>query len=318
MNLDTLKEFLAVAECGSFEKAADALFATQSSLSKHIKKLEVELNVELFDRSARKIRLTRAGELLLPYAQKLLTLQDQCLESLHAYSVNAQYTLNIGSVYDINAYQISDLVAAFQRQNPSIYLNISCEGPVFVLQHLMNGTYDLAFLRYAPTDDIRQLSVVPFIDDKLVAVCNLSHPLAKREVINLGELANEKLLGFPPNTFMKGFMEAACRDAGFQPSISLVAQRTENHMALASRGLGISLIFERPVRNSPMQNTAVLNIDPAYRCKIDLCHVKDRKPSPAAQKFIQFVRSRGLQFTGGPRTLAGDGATALCLAADQS
>lgn len=290
MNLYQFREFLAIAEFGSFEKAAEELFITQSSLSKHIKKMETELGTALFDRSNRQTVLSPSGKTLLPYAKKIADLESQYLEALHSDSVTSQYILNVGTVDYIAAYNISDLFVQFQKKHPTIQLNIACQGPFAIYQGLINNTFDLAFYRHSADDYLENFSYLPFSDDQLVLVCPVSHPLAKRRSVSLLELQDEKLIGFQKNTFLSQFVLASCRDAGFEPHISVISQRTANQIELAAHGLGVCLVMKKMAQHMLNSHVAMVDIEPAYKCKIDLCYLKSKKLTPPAQKFIQFLR----------------------------
>lgn len=290
MNLYQFKEFLTIAELGNFEKAAEELFITQSSLSKHIKKMETELGTELFDRSNRKTVLTSSGATLLPYAEKIVDLEAQYLEALHSYSLTSQYTLNVGTVDYIVAYNISDIFVQFQQKYPTIQLNIACQGPLAICQGLMNGNFDLAFYRHSANDATDEFTYIPFSDDQLVLVCPADHPLANRGSIPLSALRDERLIGFQKNTFLSQFVLASCRDAGFEPRISVISQRTANQIELAAHGMGICLVMKKMAQHMLNSHVSMVDIEPAYKCNIDLCYLKDKKLPPPAQKFIQFLR----------------------------
>lgn len=291
MNIDILKEFVAICEYGGFEIAADELYTTQSSISKHIKKAEDELGVMLFDRSNRKVELTESGKLLLPYAQQIINLESEYLSELKKNSAQGNNILNVGSVYDTSSYGISQLLAKFKALNPDIQINLSCEGPFLVAKHIKNGFFDLAFYRYSNSSDVSDFTVIPYTTDKLVAVCNQSNALANHSNITLKELLGFKVLGFPENTFLNTFTREIFAAANIQPEISMVAQRTENLVVLASYGLGIATIFKKPAQQADTPGIAIIDIDPGYHCHIDLCYLKNAKLSYAAKKFIKFVAS---------------------------
>lgn len=290
MNLQAFREFLAIIQYGGFKKAAEELYITQSSLSKHIRKMESELGVSLFDRSGRRTTLTQAGTLLVPYAEQIVNLETQYSAALRSYAVNAQYTLNIGTVHDIAAYNISDIFVQFQQSYPSIQLNISSQSPILVNQNLLNGTFDLAFYRYRPDDDLDGLSIIPFTDDRLVAVCTDDHPLAGCRSVPLSALKNERLIGFQKDTFMSNFVLKSCLKSGFDPTFSMYSQQTKNQIILASHGMGSCLVMQKVAQRNMQPNVVMVDIDPPHLCRIDLCYLKGHKLSPAAQKFIQFVQ----------------------------
>lgn len=293
MELLHYKEFLAIVETKSFEKAAEQLFTTQSTLSKHIAKMERELYVKLFDRSARRVQLTEAGQQFLPYAQQMLRLEGEYLAVLRAYQPQAACELNIGAVFDLVAYRINTLLADFQQAHPDIRLHIYNDSPIIARRRLLEGKTELAFLRYSPDrDEMGEFSILPYTQDQLVAVCAAQDPLAQQRQISLQALENRAVLGFPEQSFMQNLILTACAEAGFVPKISFSTGNTENLIALSAQGLGVSLLMKKMVLHSEHTGICVLDIVPPSICNIDICSVKGRRLSPAAQLFLRYLKQR--------------------------
>ena len=293
MNISNLQEFLAIVNYGSFENAADQLFTTQSTLSKHIQKMEAELKVPLFDRSSRKVVLSEYGRLLLPYAQKIVRLESEYLSILHSGQNKSQFTINMGAVSNFVAYRISEVLVDFKKLYPNIRINIFGETPIKVHQKLLDRIYDLAFLRYSETEDfnkLKELEIIPFTEDRIVVGCSKNHPLASRDSVSLNELASERMLGYQEHTFMNRFMTSACTDAGFIPQITMVANHTENIIAFSAQNIGICLLMKKQILHTYHPNIAIVDVNPPYKCRVDLCYLKARKLAAPEQKFIEFVR----------------------------
>ena len=290
MNTTYFKDFLTIAECGSYEKAAEELYTTQSTLTKHIQKLEAELGTILFDRTSRSVRLNECGRLLLPYAQQTLQIEREYQMALSSYTRETQYTISIGSVTNIVAYRISDIFVKFQRKYPNYHLDVDGGSPYTVYQNLINGQYDFAFLRYTDKTDIRNIVTVPFTTDRLAITCSKSHPLASRTTVQMKELEKENILMFKEHTFMYDFINDACTASGFKPNISFSVHRTENLVELASHNMGICFLMKKPALTFDNPNISVIDLEPAYMCNVDLCYLKGKKLSTAAQNFITFTK----------------------------
>ena len=293
MNISYLREFITIAECGSFEKAAEQLFTTQSTLSKHIQKMEAKLNVTLFDRNSRKITLSECGRLFLPYAENIVQLEEQYTNMFQAYQTSSQITLNIGSVINFEPYHITEIIDGFQSAYPHIHLNIFGESPVIIQKKLLSQNYDLAFLRYSKSSDmshLKEFAIVPFTDDQLSVICSKDHPLSGRDSVFLKELEHERILGYLDQSFMNNFIINACADAGFTPNICMVANHAENHVELAARGIGIALLMKKPILGIYHPNVSIVDVEPPYKCRIDFFYRKNKKLSPAANQFIAFIQ----------------------------
>jgi len=98
MEINYLKEFVILSQTGNFLEAADVLYSSQSALSKHIKRMEKELGVPLFDRTTRKVSISKYGQLLLPYAKQIVELQEKYTTVIISNLENDRETLTIGSI----------------------------------------------------------------------------------------------------------------------------------------------------------------------------------------------------------------------------
>ena len=290
MNTTYFKDFLTIAELGSYEKAAEELYTTQSTLTKHIQKLESELGTTLFDRTSRSVRLNECGKIFLPYAQQTLQIEHEYQMALSSYTRETQYTISIGSVTNIVAYRISDIFVSFQRDYPNYHLHIDGGSPYAVYQNLLNGKYDFAFLRYTDKTDLSEITAIPFTTDRLAVACSRENPLASRTSVTAKDLERENILMFKEHSFMYDFINEACNAAGFKPNISLSVHRTENLVELASHNMGICFLMKKVALTFDNPNIAVVDLEPAYNCNIDLCYLKGKKLSAAAQNFMNFTR----------------------------
>lgn len=178
-----MKEFIALTKAENYLEAAENLFISQSSLSKHIKSLEVELGTTLFDWTTRQVKLNEAGKVFLKYAQQLIDVQHQCNTALINLKEAKEQNLTIGSIPIMAPYGITDMLIDFKKANVKINLSI-IEGETEQLkQKLQNDDCDLIFIRRLSgqkevTEDLDDFSVINFTTDYLVAVLPNDHPLA--------------------------------------------------------------------------------------------------------------------------------------------
>jgi DNA-binding transcriptional LysR family regulator len=200
MELEYLRELLALAEKGNFSEAADALYTTQSTLSKHIRKIETELGVPLFDRTSRKVKITEYGQLYLPMAKQILEIQDQYSAILRARHATNRDTLTVGSVRSMAQYHITDIIANFEKNRPQSTIktihSIFEEKTVntqLLKDLLRQKRCELAFIRIDDKKDT-DLVTIPYLDDSFVAVFPSNHPFAKAKSIPLKDLADCKFL----------------------------------------------------------------------------------------------------------------------------
>ena len=147
MDISRFGEFAILAQSRTFLDAAELLFMSQSTLSKHIMAMERELGCNLIDRSQRHVTLTAQGEALLPYAQKIATLQHRYLAAIQIAADEPLERITVGSIPIMAPYGITDAVIDFQQANPSYSVEL-IEGEGSALkQMLLREDIDLAFIR---------------------------------------------------------------------------------------------------------------------------------------------------------------------------
>ena len=189
MDLNYLREFVVLAQTGNYMEAAEILYSSQSTLSKHIKSLEAELGVPLFDRTTRKVRISKFGELLLPYAKQIVELQDKYTALLQSSLQTDREVLTIGSIPALAQYNITDIFMNFKKSRPQSTINVMQGGSEEMKEMLRQKKCELAFIRdTGEVDDA--LVKIPYAVDTMVAVLPTNHPLAKQKTISLRMLAD--------------------------------------------------------------------------------------------------------------------------------
>lgn len=150
MDHDLLRAFVAVADSGGFSLAGRSLNRTQSAISLQIKRLEQQLDETLFERTSRSVALTPAGERLLPYARRILRLQEEARTAVVRDDVAE--TLRFGIPDEQALVYLPELLAAFTRDYPTVQLEIVCEQSPVLVDQLQDGQLDLVLaIRHQPT-----------------------------------------------------------------------------------------------------------------------------------------------------------------------
>jgi DNA-binding transcriptional LysR family regulator len=144
----SLKSFIAIAETGSFSKAASLVGRTQSALSLQIQKLEKNLGCELFDRSGRKATLTDQGEIFLGYARRIILLQLEVYSRLKEPEVEGE--IRLGTPEDFATHYLPDVLAAFRKQHPRVQLNVDCDLTLNLMGGFQQQKFDLILVKRDP------------------------------------------------------------------------------------------------------------------------------------------------------------------------
>ncbi|MFJ3757965.1 LysR substrate-binding domain-containing protein [Streptomyces sp. NPDC090080] len=211
MELRQLTYFVAVAEELHFGRAADRLHIVQSAVSMQIQRLERELGAELFDRTPRRVRLTGAGERLLPEARAVLAAAERARSS-----VVPPAGLRIGTSTGLGAH-LDRILAAFARRAPDVPVELYSLPAAERLARVAGGALDAAFVR--AVEPVPGVRVHPLWPDPLVAALPAGHPLARCAEIGVGDLAGLPLAltDRRTNPALVDLVVGACRDAGFDP-----------------------------------------------------------------------------------------------------
>ena len=149
-HIDTfqLKSFIAIAETGTFSKAADSVGRTQSALSLQIKKLEDALGCQLFERAARHVTLTAQGEIFIGYAKQMLSLQRAAFSRLKEPDVAGE--IRFGTPEDFATYYLPDVLASFRHHHPRIQLKVECDLTLNLLKGFERGDFDFILVKRDP------------------------------------------------------------------------------------------------------------------------------------------------------------------------
>ncbi len=191
MELRQLRYFAKAAETLNFSDAAKCLNIAQSSLSQQVKQLEDELGTQLFIRSSHSVRLTEAGEMMLPFALRTLHEAESCVDRIHDLQKLLTGTLNIGVTHSFSPI-LTESVISFMKMYRTIKLNIVYKQMNELMELLAKREIDfvLAFRPLQPMPDVE--SHILF-QNALSAIVGKHHPLASKDKISIAELEKYEL-----------------------------------------------------------------------------------------------------------------------------
>ena len=170
----------------SFTKASQELFISQPAISKHVQELEKEYNVRLFDRLGNKIQLTKAGQLLLDHANKILKNYQKLNYDMNALQQNTTGELRIGASTTISQYVVPEMIAAFHRQFPDVRISMLSGNSREIEDALSSDIIDIGMVEGVIRQP--QLKYTSFMDDELVAIVRSDNTQLTKESISLAEL----------------------------------------------------------------------------------------------------------------------------------
>ena len=186
MEIRHLKYFIKIAETLNFSEAAKSLFVTQSTLSQQIRQLEQEVKAQLFERNNHNVRLTEAGEELLPYARQTLQASQACLDRIHDLQDMRTGTLNIGLTFSFSSILMETLLT-FTKRYPKVKLNIYNKPMAELMKMLERDEVDFA-LTFRPAELNKNIESQFLFDNHLAVIVRNDHPLSQKKTISIPEL----------------------------------------------------------------------------------------------------------------------------------
>lgn len=187
-----LKVFYTVAKRLSFTKAAEELFISQPAVTKHIKELESQFNVALFDRRGNKVVLSSAGGVLLNHTEDILKIYRQIEFDLNQFNETLKGVLHLGSSTSITQYILPPLLARFHAIHENVKIELLNGNSEQIEKALLNKSIEMGVIE--SKSKRREINYVPFLKDEIVLVCSAKNTLVRKEEIKPEDLKNIPLL----------------------------------------------------------------------------------------------------------------------------
>ena len=290
MDTQALTAFLAVAESGSFSTAAERLFLTQPAVSKRIAQLEQQLGTRLFDRVGRRIRLTEAGEALLPRARQVLLDLEDMGRAISNLTGTVSGTLRIGTSHHIGLHRLPPVLRRFSREYPDVKLDIHFIDSEEAWEAVLHGDLEMGVVTLPPQPDPRLHSQAVW-QDPLVFMAAPEHPLARLDRVTLETLTGYSAILPSPVTFTRGIVERLFDEHNLKLNIAMSTNYLETIHMMVSIGLGWSVLPATMVDGSVVE----LAVDvPLPERELGVVIHPARTRSNAAKAFLQALEASGL------------------------
>lgn len=241
MDLANLNAFIAIAETGSFSEAGERLHLTQPAVSKRIAALEQQLQVRLFDRLGREVRLTEAGRALLPRAYRILSVLEDTRRALNNLNGDVSGRLTLATSHHIGLHRLPPLLRAFTRAHPQVALDIRFLDSEVAYEEILHGRAELAVITLAP-ETAAPVRAVKVWDDPLDFVAAPEHPLARNAQVSLADVARHPAVFPGGNTFTHHIVRRLFEGEGLTPSIAMSTNYLETIKMMVSIGLAWSVL----------------------------------------------------------------------------
>ncbi len=287
MELRHLRYFEAVARHSHVTRAAGELHIAQPALSKQVSQLEQELGVALFDRVGRNVRLTEAGEALLPHARAVLAQIDAARAEMAERIGLRRGRARIGTPPTVGTQLLPRALSAFNKHYPGIEIQLYESGIQTLLELLESGLADIA-IATEPVDD-PSLTVMPLFREELVVALHREHRLANRTSVALADLHDASWILSPSNYELREATIAACKRAGFRPRVVLDGGEMDTLIRLVAAGVGVALLPSLAIQNTCCEMAVLRVSDQKIERSLALVWRSDRVASPAARALREFM-----------------------------
>lgn len=284
-----LRTFVTVAEELHFTRAAQRLYATQSTVSATVRSLEQELGAALLTRTTRAVTLTDAGRAFLPEAKAALEALDRARASVEPPDSELRGSLALGSLSSLQAVDVAALAGEFHRRHPQVQLRVdlSPRGSVGHVDRVRAGLLDLAFAGHPEGED-PGLVVQPLQVFQLAVFVPEGHPLAGRDAVSLADLAGEPFIELPIGFAQRTLTDAAFAERGLQRWISVEVPDVSTVPEFIAHGMGVAFLPTIvPVGELPVHALRLADAD--LRWTLSVVSAAGRPPSRAAEAFLRLV-----------------------------
>ena len=296
MDFRRLEVFQKVFELRSFSRAGQALLLAQPTISEHIRLLEEDLKLALFDRQGREVIPTKAGELLYGYCRQLTELRQEALRSMQQFLDKGQGELLIGGSNIPGQYLLPGLLGKFKKKYPRIRLRVLVDDTRNIVEQVLGGAIELGVV--GARVEQRQIFCQLLTKDELVCIRPPEFPPGEKKTIAPRELLSLPFIMREAGSGTRRSIENALRKINLNPEgLSVVAElgSSEAVRQAVKAGLGVSILSRRSVAEdlaAGLVREIKVNQFPLFR-NFFLIYRKQRTLSPLAEEFKEFLLKEG-------------------------
>jgi DNA-binding transcriptional LysR family regulator len=291
-----LETFCRVAELKSFSKAADDLFLTQPTISGHILSLEQSLSLRLFDRTSKEVRLTKAGEIFLEYALKILSSRKDLLNALSEFSLGIRGELSLGASTIPGEYLLPKLMSNFKKEHPHFVISIKIADTKEIVQYVLQDNVEFGIIGAKLSHP--SLHYEKYEVDEIIVVAPPDHPLTQRRRVKIEELLKEPWIIREDGSGTQMAVEKALRKKGKslkQFNVIMEMGSTSSMKGGLKARLGLAFISQRATEEELEQGLLsridVEGLEPIDR-QIYIVSHRGRTFSPIGMEFFRFLKRK--------------------------
>ncbi len=293
MQIESLKVFCDLAETESFTKAAQINSVTQSAVSQQISSLERQFKSLLIERSKKKFRLTREGQVLYDYSKQIIQTYDSLHSKLQEIKDIISGTIRVATIYSIGLHDLPPYIKRFLKEYPTVHVHVEYRRSNQVYEDVLGNVVDLGLVAYPAKD--AKLDIVPLRKDPLVLICHPQHPFAKLKAVKLKSIAGQKFIGFEPDIPTRRALDKIFKDHGVDVRNVMEFDNIETVKRAVEIDAGISIVPQGTITQEIAKQTlAAVQIDDAdFFRPLAVIYKKSKVLSPAMRQFIALLKEGG-------------------------
>src|SRR5580704_6169825 len=280
LDLELLRSFVSVVAAGGLTRAGERVHRTQSTVSQQIKRLEDDVGQTLLDRGAKDVTPTEAGERLLSYARRLLSLAEEARDVVAR--PDSEGAVRLGVPEDFAAYRLTKLLASFSRAQPTLRLDVRSDQSTYLKRDLERGDLDLALFKRAAGEK-GGIAVWP---ERVHWVTSKSHPRHTSK-------GTVPLIGFPAGCLYRAGAIHALESAGRTWHMAYTSSNLSGIQAAVAAGMGLRILTEMAIQSDHRVLTARDGFSPIDRTELALVASPDASPATLrlADKLAEYCDS---------------------------
>ena len=290
MQIESLKVFCDLTETESFTKAAQVNSVTQSAVSQQISALERTFKSLLIERSKKKFRLTREGQVLYDYSKQIIQTYDSLNNKLAELKDIISGTIRVATIYSIGLHDLPPYIKKFMRNYPTVNIHVEYRRANQVYDDVLSNVVDLGLVAYPVKDS--KIDIVPLRKEPLVLICHPQHPFAKQKTIKLKQLSGQKVIGFEPDIPTRKALDKIMKEHGVEVKHVMEFDNVETVKRAVEIDAGISIVPMGTVAQeiSKQTLTAVNIEDGDFFRPLAAIYKKNKVLSPAMKQFLAILK----------------------------
>jgi DNA-binding transcriptional LysR family regulator len=290
MQIESLKVFCDLAETESFTKAAHVNSVTQSAVSQQISSLERVFKSLLIERSKKKFRLTREGQVLYDYSKQIISTYDALHSKLQEIKDIISGTIRVATIYSIGLHDLPPYLKRFLKAYPTVNVHVEYRRANQVYEDVLGNVVDLGLVAYPQRDN--KLEIFPLRKDPLVLITYPQHPLAKQKNVKLKTLAGQKFIGFQPDIPTRKALDKILKESNVEVQHVMEFDNIETVKRAVEIDAGVAIVPQGTVVQETAKNTlsAISLDDGDFFRPLAAIYKKNKVLSPAMKQFLSILK----------------------------